>query len=188
MTRESYFMITVFVISIIALSVSCTQRGKGEGGGATDSGNAGQALIQDNGSAKNIVQVAVASKDHTTLVAALKAADLVDVLANPGPFTVFAPTNSAFEKLPKGTVETLLKPEHKIDLQNILQYHVAVGAIKASGFQNGQILGEVNGDSVTMGVKDGQVTVNGAKIIATITTSNGIIHVIDTVLLPPAKK
>ena len=149
----------------------------------------GQEAVKDNESAKDVVKVAVGSKDHTTLVAALKAADLVTSLSNAGPFTVFAPTNAAFDKLPAGTVDGLLKPEKKEDLQNILQYHVTVAAMKAGSFADGQILGMVNGDNVTISIKDGKVILNNsATIIASVPASNGIIHVIDGVLLPPAKK
>ena len=149
----------------------------------------GQEAVRDDESAKDVVKVAVGSKDHTTLVAALKAADLVTSLSNAGPFTVFAPTNAAFDKLPAGTVDGLLKPEKKEDLQNILQYHVAVSVMKAESFTDGQILGMVNGDNVTVSVKDGKVTLNGTvHIIASIPASNGIIHVTDGVLLPPGKK
>ena len=145
---------------------------------------AGQSAVADEESQKNVVQTAVGSPDHTTLVTAVKTAGLVDVLSNAGPFTVFAPTNTAFEKLPKGTVEGLLKEEKREDLRNILQYHVYVGSLSAESFEDGQSLGQVNGGRVTMGVKDGKVTVNGANILASIPTSNGVIHVIDQVLLP----
>jgi uncharacterized surface protein with fasciclin (FAS1) repeats len=145
----------------------------------------GQSAINDPVSQKNVVQIAMGSKDHTTLVAAVKAGELVDALSNNGPFTVFAPTNEAFDKLPKGTVEELLKPEKKEALQNILQYHVIVGVFKAESFKDGEDIGMVNGDHVKMAVKDGKVSVNGANIIASIPASNGIIHVLDGVLLPP---
>lgn len=148
----------------------------------------GQSGVQDDMSQKNVVQVAIGSKDHTTLVAAIKAAKLVDALSNAGPFTVFAPTNAAFDKLPAGTVEGLLKPESIDDLTNILQYHVTVGVFKTENLSDGQVIGQVNGNDVTIGVKDGKVTVNGANIIASVPASNGIIHVIDGVLLPPAAK
>ena len=149
----------------------------------------GQENVQDDASAKDIVKVAVSSPDHTTLVAALKQAELVTALSNAGPFTVFAPTNAAFDKLPAGTVDGLLKPEKKEDLQNILQYHVTLAAMKAETFKDGQVLGMVNGDNVTLSIKDGKVMLNNsATIIASIPASNGIIHVIDGVLLPPAKK
>lgn len=147
---------------------------------------AGQSAVADDVSAKNIVQVAVGSKDHTTLVAAVKAAELVDVLSNTGPFTVFAPTNAAFEKLPAGTVEGLLKPEKKEALQDILQYHVSVGVYQADALQDGQTLGQVNGGNIKISKKDGKIMVNGtANVVASIQTSNGVIHVIDGVLLPP---
>ncbi len=148
---------------------------------------AGMSGIVDNVSQKNIVQVALGSKDHSTLVTALKAAGLVDVLANPGPFTVFAPTNEAFEKLPKGTVEDLLKPEKKADLQKILYYHVNVSIFKAENFKDGQVMNMFSGGPANFTVKNNKVYINGAAIIASVPCSNGIIHVIDGVLLPPAK-
>ncbi|HMT30192.1 MAG TPA: fasciclin domain-containing protein, partial [Bacteroidia bacterium] len=131
---------------------------------------------------------AVGSADHTTLVAAVKAAELVDVLSNAGPFTVFAPTNAAFDALPKGTVDDLLKPENKEKLQDILQYHVAVAVYKTENLKDGQILNMVNGSNATIGVKDGKVTINGANVVASVPATNGIIHVIDAVILPPATK
>lgn len=148
----------------------------------------GQSAVQDNESAKDVVKIAAASKDHTTLVAAIKQAELVDALSNAGPFTVFAPTNAAFDKLPKGTVEDLMKPENKEKLQDILQYHVFVGSLKTEYFQDGQTLNQVNGDNITISKKDGKIVINNsATIIASIPASNGIIHVIDGVLLPPSK-
>jgi len=144
----------------------------------------GQAAVQDDVSAKDIVKVASGSADHTTLVAAVKAADLVNVLANAGPFTVFAPTNAAFDKLPAGTVEGLLKPDKKETLADILQYHVAVAVYKPEMLQDGQVIPMANDGKVTIGVKDGKITVNGANILASVPASNGIVHVIDAVLLP----
>ena len=149
----------------------------------------GQEAVKDDESAKDIVKIAVGSKDHTTLVAALKQAELVTSLSNAGPFTVFAPTNAAFDKLAAGTVDGLMKDDKKADLQNILQYHVAVGGYKTENMKDRQVIGMANGDNITLSVKDGKVMVNGtATIIATIQASNGIIYVIDAVLLPPAKK
>ncbi len=146
---------------------------------------AGQSAVQDETSDPNVVQVAVGSKDHTTLVAAVKAADLVNALSNAGPFTVFAPVNAAFDKLPAGTVEGLLKPEKLETLADILQYHVFLGVLKAEDLTDGRVLGQVNGGNVTITVKDGATYLNGtAKIIASVPASNGIIHVIDGVLLP----
>jgi len=145
----------------------------------------GQSGVKDEISNPNIVQVAVGSKDHTTLVTALKAAALVDAMSNAGPFTVFAPTNAAFDKLPAGTVEGLLKPDQKDALSNILEYHVYVGVIKTEYMRDGQSLGQVNGKNITVSVKDGKYMINGkANIIASVPASNGIIHVIDEVLLP----
>lgn len=149
----------------------------------------GQEAVKDDESAKDVVKVAVGSKDHTTLVAALKQAELVTALSNAGPFTVFAPTNAAFDKLPAGTVDGLMKDDKKEDLQNILQYHVTTSALKADFFTDGMTLGMVNGDNITFSVKEGKVLINGsATIVASIPASNGMIHVIDGVLLPPAKK
>src|SRR5678815_3465460 len=148
----------------------------------------GQSAVPDDESAKDVVKVAAGSKDHTTLVAAVKAAELVDALSNAGPFTVFAPTNAAFDKLPAGTVDGLLKPEKKADLQNILQYHVSIGVFKLDNLHDGQVIGQANGDNITVTVKDGKYVVNGnANIIASIPVSNGLIHVVDEVLLPGKK-
>ena len=133
----------------------------------------------------NIGSIAIGAKDHTTLVAAIKAADYVTSVAASGPLTVFAPTNAAFEALPEGTVETLVKPENVATLRNILQYHVTTSALQAEWFKDGQIVAMANGKKTTMGVKDGKVTINGANIIASIPASNGIVHVVDAVLLPP---
>ena len=144
----------------------------------------GQSNVKDDASNPNIVQVAIGSKDHTTLVAAVKAGGLVDALSNAGPFTVFAPTNAAFDKLPAGTVEGLLKPEKKADLVNVLEYHTYVGALKPEYFQDGQSYEQVNGKKVNITIKDGKTFVNGSEIIATVPASNGVIHVIGDVLLP----
>lgn len=134
---------------------------------------------------KNIVENAVESKDHTTLVAAVKAAGLAETLSGKGPFTVFAPTNEAFDKLPKGTVETLLKPEMKKDLTGILTYHVVPGKYKAADLKNGLELTTVQGQKIKFTEKDGQWYVNDAKITITdAVSSNGVTHVIDGVLMP----
>ncbi len=149
----------------------------------------GQEAVKDDESQKDVVKVAVGSPDHTTLVAALKQAELVTSLSNAGPFTVFAPTNAAFDKLPAGTVDGLMKDDKKADLQNILQYHVAVAGYKTENMQDGQVIGMANGDNITLSVKDGKVMVNGtANVVASVPASNGIIHIIDAVLLPPAKQ
>ena len=148
----------------------------------------GQEAVKDDVSQKDVVKIAVGSSDHTTLVAALKQAEYVDDLSNAGPFTVFAPTNEGFNKLPAGTVDGLMKDDKKADLQNILEYHVAVGVYKTEKMQDGQKINMANLGDITIGVKDGKVIVNGvANVIASIPAANGIIHVVDAVLLPPAK-
>src|SRR5271154_3557538 len=147
---------------------------------------------------KNIIQNAVNSKDHTTLVAAVKAAGLVDTLSGPGPFTVFAPTNEAFAKLPAGTVDNLLKPENKATLTKILTYHVVPGRMTAVNLMKAVKDGEglaklktVEGEDLTVKqAGPGKLTITDAKgnvanvTIADVLQSNGVIHVIDTVLLP----
>jgi uncharacterized surface protein with fasciclin (FAS1) repeats len=134
--------------------------------------------------AKTIVQVAAAAGQFNTLVAAVKAAGLVDTLNGAGPFTVFAPTNAAFAKLPAGTVDTLLKPENKAKLAGILTYHVVAGKVMAADVKTGKVK-TVQGTELDIVVKDGVVTVDGAKVVkADIVGSNGVIHVIDAVVLP----
>jgi uncharacterized surface protein with fasciclin (FAS1) repeats len=134
-----------------------------------------------------IVDIALKGKQFSTLVAALKAADLVDTLAGDGPFTVFAPTNAAFAKLPKGTVANLLKPENKEQLKKVLTYHVVSGAVPSGKLKNGQKVATLEGSSITVHIRRGQVKVNNAAVTAAnIKASNGIIHVIDRVIMPPA--
>jgi len=134
---------------------------------------------------KDIVDTAVAAGNFNTLAAALKAADLVNTLKSPGPFTVFAPTDAAFAKLPAGTVENLLKPENKAQLVGILTYHVVPGIVKAADVVKLSEATTVQGQSVKITVKDGKVSIDGAVVTATdIAASNGVIHVIDSVILP----
>ena len=146
---------------------------------------AGQSAVQDVVSDPNVVQVAVSSPDHTTLVAAVKAAELVDALSNAGPFTVFAPTNAAFDKLPEGTVEGLLQADKKDALADILQYHVSVGVYKIENMSEGQLIGQVNGGNIKITKKGEDIIINDkAKIVGTVQASNGVVYVIDEVLLP----
>jgi uncharacterized surface protein with fasciclin (FAS1) repeats len=139
---------------------------------------------------KNIIQNAVNSKDHTTLVAAVKAAGLVDTLEGKGPFTVFAPTNAAFGKLPAGTVDTLVKPENKPVLTKILTYHVVPGRLDASSLADGKKLKTVEGEELTVKKAGDKVMIVDAKggsstvTISNVNQSNGVIHVVDTVLMP----
>ncbi len=164
------------------------------GGAALANPMVGGAAMYES---KNIVENAVNSKDHTTLVAAVQAAGLVDTLASPGPFTVFAPTNAAFGKLPAGTVDTLLKPESKGTLTAVLTYHVVPGTLTAADLAaNAQanggkaVLTTVQGAKLTVWGKDGKWYVTDAKggkaqiTIADVKQSNGVIHVVDGVLLP----
>lgn len=181
------FLLILISLWMFACQPKATDQAQDQAGVA-QSTDGGQSTVQDDESQKDIVRVAVGSPDHTTLVTALKTAEYVDVLANAGPFTVFAPTNAAFEKLPAGTVEGLLKPESKNDLRNILEYHVSVGVYKLENLQDGQKINQVNLDDIVIGVKDGKYTVNGANIVGTVPASNGVVYVVDAVLLPPAKK
>jgi uncharacterized surface protein with fasciclin (FAS1) repeats len=168
----------------VAAAFSCTAPTQQQTEVVADAPVAGQSAVQDDESQKNIVQTAVASPDHKTLVAALKAASYVDALSNAGPFTVFAPNDAAFNKLPEGTVDDLVKPENKLKLQDILEYHVYVGVIRENMIQDGMTLNQVNGKNVKLEKKGDDIFVNGAKVLGTAQTSNGIIYIIDTVLIP----
>jgi uncharacterized surface protein with fasciclin (FAS1) repeats len=135
---------------------------------------------------QDIVDTAVGAGQFKTLAAALKAADLVTTLKGSGPFTVFAPTDEAFAKLPAGTVESLLKPENKAKLTAILTYHVVPGALKAEQVTKLDEVKTVNGAMVKVSTEDGKVMINDATVVkADIAASNGVIHVIDKVILPP---
>ena len=136
---------------------------------------------------KTIVENASQSKDHTTLVAAVKAANLVGTLSSDGPFTVFAPTDEAFAKLPKGTLESLLKPENKQQLISILTYHVVPGKVMAKDVKSGMVK-TASGSSFKLKVSKKGVHVDKAKVVATdVMADNGVIHVIDTVIIPKSK-
>lgn len=145
---------------------------------------AGQSGVKDSESQPDVVKIAVGSPDHTTLVTAIKAAKLVDALSNAGPFTVFAPTNAAFDKLPKGTVEELLKPENENKLRGILQHHVTVSAMEVSALTDGLALGMADGGRATISKKGSDTFIDGAKIVASVRGSNGMVHIVDAVILP----
>lgn len=147
----------------------------------------GQAFIEDDASTPNVLNIAIGSPDHTTLVAAVQAAELENVLVNAGPLMVFAPTNAAFDALSAGTVENLLKPENKNDLANILKYHVTPGNYSKDFLKKFKKLGQANNQNVIVEVIGDDVYVGGAKIIASIPAGNGIVHVVDKVLLPPSE-
>lgn len=136
---------------------------------------------------KDIVETAVDAGQFKTLTAALEAAGLVDTLKGPGPFTVFAPTDEAFARLPKGEAESLLKPENKAKLTAILTYHVAPGELMAADVAKKKMIKTVNGAELTVSTKSGAVMINDAHVVsADIKASNGVIHVIDAVLMPPS--
>jgi len=139
--------------------------------------------------AGDIVETAIATPELSTLVAAVVAADLAETLQSAGPFTVFAPVNQAFAALPAGTVDTLLLPENIADLQAILTYHVVPGAVLSADLTDGMVVETVNGESITINVSPAGVSINGSAnvAIADIVTSNGVVHVIDAVLLPTAE-
>ena len=152
----------------------------------------GQASVVDDVSAKNILQVAAGSPDHTTLVAAVEAAQIEHVLVNAGPLTVFAPNNAAFDALPEGTVENLLKPENKATLAGILTRHAAPGSFDVTQLKKeaskGRKIYTATGDYFEVTVDGEDIFVAGAKVLATIPTSNGIINVVDKVILPTEDK
>ncbi len=189
---KSKMMYPFMALAGLGFLASCSQGGQesqqnapATEAAATPSGG-GQEAVNDEISQPNVVKVAIGSKDHTTLVKAVQAADLVNALSNNGPFTVFAPTNAAFDALPAGTVEGLLKPEKKDALADILQYHVAVAVLTLDNLSDGQVLGMVNGGNATIHIKDGKYMINDANIVASVPASNGIVHVIDKVILPPS--
>lgn len=151
------------------------------------SATAARASNQPPIDSNNIVGIASASPDHTTLVAGLKAADYVTSVAASGPLTVFAPTNAAFDALPPGALDDLLKPENVDALRNVLKYHVTTSSLPAATLADGQVLGMANGAKATIRREGERVTINGAAIVASIPATNGMVHVIDAVLLPPAE-
>lgn len=188
MKTRNIFSAVVLSLSLFATTLTFAQKEK--------TVNVGGAPMYPS---KNIVENAVNSKDHTTLVAAVKAAGLVETLQSKGPFTVFAPTNAAFDKLPKGTVETLLKPENLKTLQTILTYHVVAGKLNASDLMN--LIKKGNGKATLKTVSGGTLTAwmkgkeiyltdengNSSKVtIADVNQSNGVIHVVDSVVTPKA--
>lgn len=181
-------LIQVALVSLTLFSVSCTDTGSAKDPSQTSTnaepaGGTGQSGVKDDVSQKTVVGVAMGSKDHTTLVKAVNQAELVDALSNAGPFTVFAPTDAAFNELPAGTVDDLMKAENKEKLADILQYHVSVGVFRPEMLQDGQSIGQVNGGNVTISKKGEEITVNGtAKVLGVVPASNGLVYVIDKVL------
>jgi len=170
-----YLLMTGIIMTSLNVSAGCGSCGAGDEKHSHDK----KEMKMD------IVDTAVHNEDFSTLVAAVQAADLVDVLKGEGPFTVFAPTNEAFAKLPDGTVESLLEPENKDQLIAVLTYHVVAGKVLAADVVGLDSAETVQGESIEIDVSDDGVTVEGANVIKTdIETSNGVIHVIDTVMIP----
>lgn len=185
----------LFVFALIALVYSCKDKNREASSTSTVSQadinpkeKTGQAFIEDDEGTPNCLQIAIGSPDHKTLVAAVQAAQVENALVNVGPLTVFAPTDAAFAALPKGTVENLVKPENQATLANILKYHVTPGNLSTNILTKLPKLGQANNQYVQVEVKDGKPVIGGANIIASVKAGNGIVHVIDKVLLPPSKE
>ena len=182
--KKSLLMVAIASLAII----SCTKSENNadtSSATTTESTSGGQEAVVDEDSAPTIVKLAVGNKDLSTLVTAVQAAELTTSLSNAGPFTVFAPTNAAFEKLPAGIVDDLLKPENKGKLTDILGHHTYVGVIKTEQMTDGQSLGMVDGKNITIKMVNGKPTVNGTvNIIASVPAANGMVHVVDGVILP----
>lgn len=173
----------LLVASVLALAVgvaACGDDGEETTGAATEETATAPAAMEEN-----IVAIAQDTPDLSTLVEAVGAAGLVETLEEPGPYTVFAPTNQAFEAL-GGTLDELLEPQNKAELAEVLTYHVVPGELTSAELSDGQMLKTVQGDALEVRIADGEVTVNGAKVVTPdVGASNGVVHVIDEVLIPP---
>lgn len=183
MQKKIFSMLAVATIS--ALSFTACNNGNTQTDEKPADSSMKEEVMAPPAAAKDVVDIAIGSPDHTTLVAAVQAAGLVETLKGAGPFTIFAPTNTAFAALPAGTVDGLLKPESKAALTNILTYHVVAGSVKAADLKDGQKVKTLQGEELTVSIKDGKVMINGANVTAAdLTGSNGVVHVIDAVLMP----
>lgn len=181
---RSIFYVLLFISSF---AISCVNQVSHESDSAVSddkNSHSGQSAVKDDLSERNIVQVAVSSPDHTILVKAVTQAKLVDALSNVGPFTVFAPVDAAFNALPGGTLETLMKPENEKQLIDILEYHVYVGVIREDFIGEGMTLNQVNGKNAKLIKSAGKIMINDATVLASVKASNGIVYVIDKVLVP----
>lgn len=180
-----------FVFAFVTLIYSCKNENKETSTTSVDTEisteKTGQAFIEDDESTPNCLQIAVGSPDHKTLVAAVQAAQVENALVNVGPLTVFAPTDEAFAALPEGTVESLVKPENKEVLANILKYHVTPGNLSTKILTKLPKLGQANNQYIKIEIIDGKPVIGGANILASVKAGNGIVHVIDKVLLPPTE-
>lgn len=183
--KKSLFTLAIFSIAMMGCKSNENAPTENQSSATTETVSGGQEAVKDEDSAPTIVKLAAENKDLSTLVKAVEVAGLTTSLSNAGPFTVFAPLNSAFEKLPAGTVEDLLKPENNSKLGDILGHHTYVGVIKPEQFTDGQTLGMVDGKSISIKMVNGKPTVNGTiNIVASVPASNGIVHVVDAVILP----
>lgn len=173
------------LVVVISLSfLACGNNGNNTNDRTAASGsNKGQAWVEDNESKPNILQIAKQSEDHTTLAKAIQAAEIQNVLVNAGPLTVFAPTNEAFEQLPDGTLEKLMKPENKSKLANILTSHASPASLSQKQLKDGMQVYLATGQYVQSKVKDGDLYIKDARVLGSVDASNGKIHVIDKVLL-----
>lgn len=184
--KNSIFIFMIVEACLVLLACSPqNQQTESSNTETTSISNQGQSAVVDEFSAKNVLQIAIGSKDHSTLVAAVQAAELENVLVNAGPLTVFAPTNAAFEALPPGTVEALLKPENKQKLSRIIKFHASPGKYMTNMLKDGQSLFQATGHYIKVEKDGDNLKVGGATILGTVEASNGVVHVIDKVLLPP---
>lgn len=177
------FALTVFII-LTACKTDNSESKNTVSGNDEPAERTGQAFIEDDETNPSVLHIAIGSEDHSTLVAAVQAAELENALVNAGPLMVFAPTNDAFAALPEGTVEDLLKPENKETLAHILKHHVTPGNYSKDFLKKFKKLGQASNGYVTVEVKGDDVYVGGAKILASVKAGNGIVHVVDKVIIP----
>ncbi len=184
---------SIMILAVLAIAFSSCAKNETttaetattESAGTEPAAGGGQEAVVDNDSAPDIVKLAGSNADLSTLVKAVQAAGLATSLSNAGPFTVFAPTNEAFAKLPAGALDDLLKPENKDKLSDILGHHTYVGVIKTDYLSDGQSLGMVDGTPISIKMVDGKPVINGTiNILASVPAANGIVHVVDSVILP----
>lgn len=179
-----HYKFTLLILLLIgSVTFACTKTNQQNGNSQLNLSNQGQASVVDHESQKNILQLAKGSPDHKTLATAIEAAGVQNVLVNAGPLTVFAPTDAAFGKLPDGTVKNLLKPENKQKLANIITSHASPANLSKDQLTEDRQIYLATGQYVDVEIKNGETYVNGAKILASIDASNGVIHVVDKVFL-----
>lgn len=187
MIRKIASIALALFISGALISCGNSQSQKSSSNGAEFSSNTGQAGVVDDESKAHILKIAQNSPDHTTLAKAVEAAEMQNVLVNAGPLTVFAPINEAFENLPDGTLEDLMKPENKSKLKKILTSHASPANLSKEKLAEGMNVYLATGQYVQSEERDGEVYVNGAKILGSVDASNGIVHIVDKVFLVAAE-